>query len=230
MPSTKLQQFVVSYTNSEEYHRLKTEIFTHDCYYFETDNPTPRIIDAGAHIGLATLYFKKLYPAAQIIAIEPHPANLELLEKNIWENNLEDIEVVPVALSRTAGQQEYFSDASRDAWFSTAGFLQGAWNQGQNSQSSQVKTETLGAFLQEPIDFLKMDIEGAEQEVLQAAGDQLGMVKHLMVEFHPHPGQDLVNLVTFLQERGFTTTVWKDGQEVKPKHVRGLVLVEAVQT
>lgn len=229
MPSTKLQQFTVHFDNSEEFHRLKTEIFTHDQYYFETDSPTPRIIDAGAHIGLATLYFKKIYPNADITAIEPNPSNLKLLEKNIWENGLEKVDVAPIALSTHAGQQAFYQDISPERWFSTSGFIPGAWNQNQKSEELTVLTQPLSVFLTQPIDFLKMDIEGAEQDVLESSRDHLHLVKQLMIEFHPNPAQDLPDLVKFLQDLGFTVSVWKDGQEVKPKHARGLVMIEGLR-
>ncbi|MFZ1721277.1 MAG: hypothetical protein WAU07_02110, partial [Microgenomates group bacterium] len=56
--SSKVSNFTLFHANSEEYHQLKREIFTQDSYFFESDSPTPKIIDAGAHIGIATLYFK----------------------------------------------------------------------------------------------------------------------------------------------------------------------------
>jgi len=70
---------------------VKSEIFTSDLYYFETENSTPFIIDAGAHIGLVTLYFKKNYPDSEIIAIEPNPESFEILENNMYENQIDGI-------------------------------------------------------------------------------------------------------------------------------------------
>lgn len=227
MPSTKLQQFTVHFDNSEEFHTLKNEIFTHDLYYFETDSPTPRIIDAGAHIGLATLYFKKVYPQAHITAIEPNPDNVKLLEQNIWENALEQVEVMPVALATRTGQHAFYRDLSPARWFSTGGFRPGAWNRTQQSEETTVTARPLAAFLTQSVDLLKMDIEGAEQEILVSARDYLHLVKQLLVEFHPGMGQNLEDLVKFLQDQGFTVVVWKDGNEVKPKHARGLVLIDA---
>ena len=84
---TKLNQYIVHYTTSQEYHELKREIFSQGIYYFEADNDAPVIIDAGAHIGLATLYFKSLYPDARITAIEPYPRSFELLNKIFLKTN-----------------------------------------------------------------------------------------------------------------------------------------------
>jgi hypothetical protein len=70
-------------------------------YSFETDNDFPAfIVDAGANIGMATLYFAWKYPAARIAAIEPEASNLEILRRNC-----EDIPSVRVcrSLERSLG-------------------------------------------------------------------------------------------------------------------------------
>jgi FkbM family methyltransferase len=227
MPHTKLGSYNVEFRNSEEFHLLKNEIFTQNHYYFETENPTPFIIDAGAHIGLATLYFKKLYPHARIIAIEPQPQNFQLLENNIFENQLTDITTYQIALAEQAGTQEFYSDNTSLEWLSTAGFLPGSWIGTQSSDQITVQTLPLSHFLTQPVDFLKMDIEGAETNVLLAAADHLSQVKHLMLEFHPHPHQKLTDLHTFLTKRYKNVEVWKKGQPVDVRRATGLVILEA---
>ncbi len=228
--STKIAPFKVYYHNGEEFHQLKGEVFTQGHYYFETNNLTPRIIDAGAHIGLSTLYFKKLYPGSEIIAIEPNPHTFRILEKNIAENQLRHVEALPVALSDQSGQETFFMDESDEQWLSTASFIPGAWTGAQQSQESQVQTTLLSLFLDKPVDFLKMDIEGAEQKVLMAIPDQIRQIKHMIVEFHPVAGQDLEKLLEYLQEHGFTTELWKNGKEVpSAKRAHGLVYIEAKQ-
>ena len=77
MHQTKLAPFVVSYQNGQEFHHLKKEIWTEHLYYTEIDSVMPRIIDAGAHIGLASLYFAKTYPTAKILSLEPNPSLLK---------------------------------------------------------------------------------------------------------------------------------------------------------
>lgn len=222
MPQTKLSGYLVNYHNSEEFHELKREIFTHQIYYFETDNPHPVIIDAGAHIGLATLYFKKLYPAAQIIAIEPQADNFALLEKNIWDNNLSQVSTYQLALSDHEGQQTFYFDQTAE-WLSTASLLKGAWNQAQTDQSSLiVPTQTLAHFLTQPIDFLKLDIEGAEQIALLSAGEKIKQVKHLICEFHPTQTQSLGTIINFLENHHFQV------KSAKTHH--GLSLIEAKLT
>jgi FkbM family methyltransferase len=232
MQQSKLGNFIVNYNNSQEFHELKTEIFTQDGYYFEVsderlEQPEPiRIIDAGAHIGLATLYFKKLYPAAQVVAIEPHPANFQLLEKNVWENDLAEVELRQAALSTQPGRMELHSD-TQFGWFSSASVHPGAWNGDQQTQPLLVNCQPLTDFLQQPVDFMKMDIEGSEQKVLLAAGDQINNVKHMMIEFHPTPDQNKFTVVDFLERHGYQVSLWKKGKPVKITQVRGMFMIEA---
>lgn len=222
----KLGNYTVYFHNSQEYHVLKQEIFTQDQYYFETDNPAPVIIDAGAHIGLATLYFKKLYPAANVIAIEPLPANFQLLEKNLWENQLENVETHQLALADRVDDLTFYADSSGDEWFSTAGVVKGAWNKQQTSQELIVPTLPLTNFLNRPVDFLKLDIEGSEQKVLQTARHYLHLIKHMMIEFHPTPEQSFKHVIDLLEEHNFKITLWQKGQEIT-KYKSGLVMIEA---
>jgi FkbM family methyltransferase len=226
--STKLPPFRVFFENGPEFHHLKNELFTQDTYYFETTNPQPRIIDAGAHIGLTTLYFKKLYPHARITAIEANPAVWPIFEKNVFENQLEDVGLQKLALADAHGEKSFYIDATQDRWLSTASFTPGAWTGSQESESITVPTVPLTDLLLEgqPVDFLKMDIEGAEQAVLFAAKDKLHLIHHLFLEFHPISTQSLTDLVEFLQQNGFRIQLWKDGKDVTNKKFRGLVYVE----
>jgi FkbM family methyltransferase len=230
--SSKLESFLVWYPNNQEYRNLKKEIFTQDTYYFESDQYAPKIIDAGAHIGMATLYFKKLYPFSQITAIEANPESVKILEKNISENNCREVTVIPSALSATKEKAQLFIDVSADHWNSTASFSQNTWAGTQDDQNTAIPVESvlLSEFLDTPTDFLKMDIEGAELAVLTAAKDKLHTIAHLIVEFHPTKQQTLEELLKLLHEAHFAVTLWQNGVtcalDSRPK---GLVLVEAVQ-
>ena len=230
MPSSRLQKYTIFYDNSEEYHNLKREVFTSDLYYFETDNPTPFIIDAGAHIGLSTLYFKQLFPAAKIISIEPNPRSFKLLERNIFENQLENITTVQAALSDILGSAHFFMDETDQQWHSTAGLHKGSWAGTQDSAQIRVQTHTLSEFITQPVDFLKLDIEGVEQLVLNQAKDSLSLIKEMHIEYHSHPTQNLQKLLDLLVKT-HTVDVFH-GTTIVPakriKKVTGLVQIRAV--
>lgn len=225
MQKSNLHGLTVVYDDQQEFHSLKNEIFTQHCYYVESDNPTPRIIDAGAHIGLATLYFKKQFPGAQIIAIEPHSANIRLLEENVFENNLEEVTVVAGALHA----DHLYTDDERE-WLSTTSIHRGTWTGDQPSSTSLPVTRVeLVDFLTEPVDILKMDIEGAEQEVLESARHHLHLINHIFVEFHPTPTQSLDKVMDLLAETGFRLKLSKQGKPVRHEDAKGLVMIEGTR-
>ena len=233
MDSAKIGEFHVWFDNLQEYRGLRREVFDNNTYYFETENPNPVIIDAGAHIGLSTLYFKKLYPGAIVMAIEPNPRSLQLLKMNVEINRLENVQIVPVALvggqSDAEEKVEYFQDKSEDKWYSTGGLLDKAWNRTQESEAIMVKAKRLDELVDWPVDLLKMDIEGVEQEVLMSSPRTLKLVKRLIVEYHPVERNTLVELAEFLKECGYEVVVYKNGEEVRIEWARGLVMIEAVK-
>jgi FkbM family methyltransferase len=137
------------------------------------------IIDCGAHIGLASIYFKNRYPEANIIAIEPQRQNFELLMKNtkgykniycrrhgVWNKdaNLRIIDTGQGNYAFTTHEVEYENDDT-------------------------VKSISIDDIMKEfhitEIDVLKMDIEGSEKEIFEQNYEKwLPHTKILIVELH----------------------------------------------
>jgi FkbM family methyltransferase len=235
MQKTKLGNYTVYFENSEEYHSLKNDVFRENSYEFETDNPFPIIIDAGANIGLSALYFKKMYPGSKIIAIEPMPVNYQLLEQNVFENNLQDILTYDLAISHKSGTLTLHTDTENN-WHSTASVVKGNWTGTQNTEEIEVETKPLTYFINEAltnfnvqyIDLLKLDIEGAEQKVLLPAKRLIqDKVKFINCEFHPHSEQSVSKVVKTLEETNFEITLYRNGKEVTLDKAKGLVVIEA---
>src|SRR5438105_2732424 len=65
-------------------------IFVNHCYAFRSGTQSPLILDCGANIGLSTLYFKRAFPNARIIAFEPDPRVYEALVHNVHGNGYSD--------------------------------------------------------------------------------------------------------------------------------------------
>jgi len=230
--STKLSPFTVWFSQSEEFHTLKQEIFTQDVYYSEFKTLEPVIIDAGAHIGLATLYFKKLYPKSKIWAIEPLIENYTILQKNISENILLDVEMINAALTEAGSEMTIYFDNTPLKWWSTAGRHNGAWNNQQVSQSREVPAIQLSSLITQinrPIDLIKMDIEGNELSVLKEARSHLENVQNMIIEYHPIKTQPLSQLLTLLENCGYSWDLWQDGKAVTTDKLKGLVYVHATK-
>lgn len=229
MIELSVEGFRVFCNNREEAFTIRHEIFSAHSYYFETENPEPVILDIGAHIGLATLYFKKLYPNAHITAVEPHPTSFALLKKNCDENMLTHVTLYQAALVDNSDKHPHLTlhTDQTGKWLSTTGVVPQAWNGEQLTTELSVPTLTLESLITGPIDVLKMDIEGAEQKVLMAAQKGLHQVQELFVEFHPHADQDLAALSRFLEETGFDLSYTQDGkeQELDKVNPRRLILL-----
>lgn len=151
------------------------EIFQKQIYKFSAQTPTPRILDCGANIGLSVIYFKQLYPESHITAFEPDPNIFAVLEQNIRQCGYTDVEL--------ANKAVWTEDAALE--FSPDGSDGGRIVQLESErQRIQVSTVRLADYLNESVDLLKMDIEGAEIEVLQTCQDGLRNVQYLFVEYH----------------------------------------------
>jgi FkbM family methyltransferase len=79
------------------------EIFVHEVYRFDSQLEAPAILDAGATIGMASLYFTLRYPMPQVIAVEPNPKAVAYLKRNLTSNNLSNVHLNEVALDADTG-------------------------------------------------------------------------------------------------------------------------------
>jgi FkbM family methyltransferase len=179
------------------------DIFVASSLTFETANASPRILDCGANIGLASLFFKRRYPAARITAFEADPAIAAMLQENVRRNGAADVEVVAAAVWTETGEVTFRPDgADSGAVASLAG--------APGTEAIRVPTIRLAERLAaEPIDLLKLDIEGAETAVLADCAGALGNVNALLLEVHEFdparrrsPG-----LLQLLGDSGFTYAV-----------------------
>tara|TARA_R100000027_G_scaffold67220_1_gene65115 strand:- start:12488 stop:13255 length:768 start_codon:yes stop_codon:yes gene_type:complete len=166
-------------------------------YEFESTTDRPRIIDCGANIGLSTLFFKRLYPNARITAFEADPEICALLKRNCAANGVNDVDIHAAAVWTEDGEIQF----ELEGGFS--GKLAGADVSG--GRIVTIPSVRLKPYLEERIDLLKVDIEGAEWAVLQDCQDLLGNVDKIFVEYHSSPDnpQRLGDLLTILQEHGF---------------------------
>jgi FkbM family methyltransferase len=182
------------------------EIFLRQGYAFRSAHPRPRILDCGGNIGLATYYFKRAYPDARVTVFEPDPDNFRLLDANLLAAGLVDVERVQAALAGRAGELA-FARAAGDAEGVNA-HLAPALASAASGETLTVRAETLSSRIVGEIDFLKMDIEGAEDEVLRevAAAGKLRNIRALTVEYHHHARRGMDSLGGFLgllEQQGF---------------------------
>jgi FkbM family methyltransferase len=188
------------------------QIYINQDYDFLVETPPKVIIDAGANIGLASVYFANKYPGATIIAIEPGRDNFELLKRNVESYR----NVIPLH-SALWNKNETLKlvDPGLGHW----GFMtEGLDVSGKTSAkfSHTVHAITLGKIMAdyhlETIDILKIDIEGAEKEVFEDSSAWIGKVKSVIIELHEDMKSGC-NRNFYNGTNGFDDE-WKQGENV----------------
>ncbi len=172
------------------------EIFNEQIYSFRTESKTPRIIDGGSNVGLSILYFKKHYPQARITGFEPDPQIFAVLQRNLDAFELHDVELVQKAIWTEETQLRFHHEGADG----------GHLVDGQPDQTSiSVDACAMRTYLQEPVDLLKLDIEGAEVDVIVDCRAELENVQNLFVEYHSFADrpQRLSEMTAALTDAGF---------------------------
>ncbi len=189
---------------------LFDEVFVKQQYGFHSTRPSPVIIDAGSNIGLATLYFKRLYPESRILAFEPDTATFEVLRRNIQENGLRQVQGLQLALGNHQGETELFTDKHRAGapYASTRADIVRMCTGQENLESASVPLVRLSSYISEPIDLLKLDVEGAEHAVFEDlhTSGKLSLIREVVMEYHHHvlAGEDrLSGVLGILEAQGF---------------------------
>ena len=174
----------IKFESFNRLYHLFEEIFITQPYYFRTENKKPLIIDCGSHIGMSVMYFKLLYPEAKIICFEPNKHAFQILLENIAANRLLNVDPHDEAVMNYNGKTDFYINEENkfDVAMSTIK------ERVKNGTQTSVKATTLSMFIEQNIDFLKMDIEGAELSVLQELKNsgKLKYIKQTAIEFHHH--------------------------------------------
>ena len=170
------------------------EIFVNEIYKFKSDNLKPIIYDCGSNIGLSVLYFKEVYPNAIIKAFEPDSNIFLLLRQNL--KGLKKIQYYNKAVWVNNKNLTFNSDGA-----------DGGSLLGSSKNKVVVKAIRLKNLLEKEnnIDFLKIDIEGAEIEVIKDCQRSLDKVQNIFIEYHSfiNMKQSLQIILEILTKNGF---------------------------
>ena len=189
-----LEGITISVPDNASFLFMYKEIFEQKIYNFNCTAEQPIIIDGGANIGLSTIYFKRRFPHAKVLAFEPDPYIFEFLTRNIIAFKLTDVELHNVGLWN---QKKSIS-------FEPDGADGGRIN--ESSAKKSIDVISLRPFLEKNhVDFLKLDIEGAELVVLENIQDLLSNVHNIFIEYHSFTNsqQKLSVILEILQKAGY---------------------------
>ena len=182
---------------------LFVEIFVRREYEFSSEREDPLIIDCGGNIGMATLFFSLQYPEARIVTLEPSPGSFEALKKLKGWNGLSRLELHNVAAAANEGERDFYYDEQHPASVTASVVAKRG-----GVVAVRVRTARVSTFINERVDFLKIDIEGAEMEVIEelASSGKMVHVQQMAIEFHHHmvPNDDRMSqLLKILETQGF---------------------------
>ena len=144
------------------------------------------IVDLGANCGLSTRWLSNRFPRARVIAYEPDPVTWHTAVRNVRN---ERAHVHCAAVARVSGSLELWRRPGQ-SWGSSVHETWGvSLAQRDRRDPIRVPAITLDSVVDEvgPIDLLKIDIEGAEYDVLRACF-QLDQIMCIAGEFHPQAG------------------------------------------
>jgi len=174
------------------------------------------VLDLGCNIGLTVAHFEVLWPNAEIIGVDLDSENCVVARRNCRRAR-----ILNLAVSATSGRQTYSGD---EAW----GFrLDPLGDRAVEARTLDELTDLLGG----RADFVKMDIEGAEWEVVKAPGEWPERIGSLLIEIHGTEGQrqaGIDEMMGYLRNKGFTcrkheahwSAVWAKRERGKPARRR----------
>jgi FkbM family methyltransferase len=173
------------------------DIFVDESYLFESNSNEKIIIDCGSNIGLSCLYFKKLYPESKIYAFEADPLIFKYLVENINGNKIFDIQLQNHAVWINDNGIQFFQDGA------DGGSIYGEPNKNKINIPTVRLRDILRRF--NFIDMVKIDIEGAELEILNDCKNYISNVQNIFIEYHSFNSrkQKLDEILKILSDNDF---------------------------
>jgi FkbM family methyltransferase len=198
--TTKIMGKPLKFCDNASFLFIYNEVFKKEVYKFSSTSQVPYIIDAGANVGLSVIYFKQIFPDAEIVAIEPDIFIFDILKYNIDLFEYSNIKLVKRALWNVNTVLKFHSEGADGGRISTLLDTKKVIN---------VQTDRLYKYLDKKVDFLKMDIEGAEYKVLEDSKEYLKNVQNIFVEYHSfiEKDQELPELLDLLRNAGFRLSI-----------------------
>ncbi|MGI6251433.1 MAG: FkbM family methyltransferase [Anaerolineaceae bacterium] len=192
--TAEVLDFKVRYGNYATFIYLLETIFFQQEYGVHLSSEPELIIDGGSNIGMSVLFFHQTYPSTRIIAFEPDPRTFQYLRTNITANGLTDLICLhQLALADKQDAIDFFIDPDIEG-----SLLMSTTETRMPKQKISVRADRLSNFIDEPVDLLKLDIEGSEMQVLTDLKEtgKLRMISNMLIEYHHHLHAEEDNLST----------------------------------
>lgn len=172
------------------------------------------VLDIGAHVGYYTVLAAVLAgPSGKVIAFEPRPINLRFLRRHIEVNKLSNVTVIEACVSRASGEARFDTRTGTGT-----GHLSDAGN-------LAVKTVSLDELFQQgqlgKPRLIKMDVEGAEQDVLAGGEEMIHNARPVMI-ISTHGPENFTGVSRFLDEHGYRCEIIPGKEDAPGKEIVAL--------
>jgi FkbM family methyltransferase len=161
------------------------------------------VLDIGAGLGDFAVHVARQHPHTMVYAFEPFPASFALLQENLQLNGVPNVRTFPQAISAQSGERAFY--IASEAVAHTAVKQPHALSDDHIQVTSITLDQVFGELDIATCDYLKLDCEGAEFEILFGTDTQtLHKIRHLCLEYHDRiTARSHQDLVLFLTARGF---------------------------
>lgn len=199
------------------------EIFSDNSYFFGAKKEAT-IIDCGANIGISCLFYYLNYPDATVEAFEPDPNIFRLLKSNTQNCKGFNLSIHEKAVGIKDEELKFYQHEVDGGSFLNHG------KQDSVNVSCIDLNKVLGKY--DKIDFLKIDIEGAESNLVPHIQSSFHKIENMFIEYHSFPNkpQDLGKILSMLEEGGFRYYMVTQNKRKSPFVNRGTEKLMDYQT
>lgn len=187
------------------------EVWIHNSYTpkgFEI-NHKDIVVDIGAHIGIFTIMASCYAKKGKVYAFEPFKENYTLLLENVRLNKLKNVQAFNKAVSNKKDKIKFYVSQTKNKGFNSLQRLD------KSQKEVFVEKISFKEFLKKlpKIDFLKLDCEGAEYEILfSLSKKELEKIKKISMEFHNYGQHTGIDMAKFLNKNGFKVKIVRGGK------------------
>jgi FkbM family methyltransferase len=139
--------------------------------------PGMNVLDVGANVGYFTALASRLVgPAGRVVALEPNSENCRLILLTTLVNGMDNVELLPLAAGAQRGWHYFSAHVG-----SNGGFISSTAEDLRDGRGTVVATFPLDDLIDGPVDFVKLDVEGAEGLVLEGARELMERCRPIVV-------------------------------------------------
>ena len=187
------------------------------------------VYDVGAYRGAYSLFFsRRVGPAGRVIAFEPEARNFALLRRNLERNQVRNVMPLQIALGEERDLRTIYGLPGMPTTASLAEEARTPLRRARGQACVESLDELLGALALPQPQFLKIDVEGMELEVLRGAAKTLERLRPgLLIELHGcsrgHKRRRAAELAELLQPCGYALIHAESGRVVRGESEGGVV-------